>query len=71
MPLNPPVIPPGSASVPRERNWFVLFAENFMHEISGVPGAELFQQIGSMKIDGRGLMPSVRPASLLEAPRMI
>src|SRR5258705_13792762 len=28
-----------------------LFAENFMHEISGVPGAELFQQIGSMEID--------------------
>ena len=28
-----------------------LFAENFMHEISGVPGTELFQQIGSMEID--------------------
>jgi hypothetical protein len=23
-----------------------------MHEISGVPGAELFQQIGPMEIDG-------------------
>ena len=23
-----------------------------MHEISGVPGPELFQQIGSMEIDG-------------------
>jgi hypothetical protein len=23
-----------------------------MHEFSGVPGAELFQQIGSMEIDG-------------------
>src|SRR3981189_1499534 len=29
-----------------------LFAENFMHEISGVPGAELLQQIGSMEING-------------------
>jgi len=29
-----------------------LFAENFMHEISGVPGAELLQQIGSVEIDG-------------------
>jgi hypothetical protein len=29
-----------------------LFAENLVHEINGVPGAELFQQIGSMEIDG-------------------
>jgi hypothetical protein len=29
-----------------------LFAENFMHEISDVPGTELFQEIGAMEIDG-------------------
>ena len=29
-----------------------LFAENLVHEIGGVPGAELFQEIGSVEIDG-------------------
>ena len=48
-----------------------LFAENLMHEISGVPGAELLQQIGSVEIDGTGVMPSVRAAPLLEAPLTI
>ena len=33
-------------------NWLALFAENFMHEISDVPGTELFQEIGAMEIDG-------------------
>ena len=33
-------------------HWRSSFAEDFMHEIGGVPGAELFQQIGSMEIDG-------------------
>jgi len=42
-----------------------------MHEISGVPGAELLQQIGSVEIDGTGVMPSVRAAPLLEAPLTI
>jgi hypothetical protein len=37
--------------VQEEGDWLGLFAENFMHEISGVPGVELFQQIGSMEID--------------------
>lgn len=41
-----------STRITEEGNWFALFAENFMHEISGVPGAELFQQVGSMEIDG-------------------
>jgi hypothetical protein len=41
-----------------------LFAENFMHEIGGVPGAELFQQIGSMKID-RARADAERPRGLL------
>jgi hypothetical protein len=31
-----------STRITEEGNWFALFAENFMHEISGVPGAELF-----------------------------
>jgi hypothetical protein len=31
--------------VQEEGDWLGLFAENFMHEISGVPGVELFQQI--------------------------
>jgi hypothetical protein len=57
--------------VQEEGDWLGLFAENFMHEISGVPGVELFQQIGSMETIVRGLMPSVRAASLLEEPRMI
>jgi len=35
-----------------EGDWFASMAENFIHEISGVPGAELFQQVGSMEIDG-------------------
>jgi hypothetical protein len=42
---------PGSSNVrlvQQEGDWFALFAENLMHEISGVPGAELFQQIGAM-----------------------
>jgi hypothetical protein len=29
-----------------------LFAQNLMHEIGGVPGAELFQKIVAMEIDG-------------------
>src|ERR1700726_3714874 len=33
-------------------NWLALFAENFMHEISGVPGTELLQEIGAMELDG-------------------
>jgi hypothetical protein len=28
------------------------FLENFMHEISGTPGAEFLQQIGPMEVDG-------------------
>jgi hypothetical protein len=34
-----------------EGPWFALFAENFMHEISGIFGAELLQQIGSVEIN--------------------
>ena len=41
-----------STRITEEGNWFALFAENFMHEIRGVPGAELFQQVGSMEIYG-------------------
>ena len=34
-----------------EGKWFA-FAENLIDEIGSVPGAELFQQIGAMEIDG-------------------
>jgi len=44
--------------------WRSAFAEDFMHKISGVPGAELFQQIGSMEIDG-ARADAERPCSLL------
>jgi hypothetical protein len=39
-------------------HWRSSFAEDFMHEIGGVPGTELLQQIGSMESTVRGLMPS-------------
>ena len=45
-------------------HWRSSFAEDFMHKISGVPGAELFQQIGSMEIDG-ARADAERPCSLL------
>ena len=45
--------PEGSRST-SVRSWLALFAENFMHEISDVPGTELFQEIGAMEIDGAG-----------------
>src|SRR3954463_16367207 len=35
-----------------EGTWFALFAEDSMHEISGIFGAELLQQIGSVEING-------------------
>src|SRR5450755_2659510 len=35
-----------------EGNWLALFAENFMYEISGVPGTELLQEIGAMELNG-------------------
>jgi hypothetical protein len=46
---------PNFSSSQNERLWNQRrssFAEDFMHEISGVPGPELFQQIGPMEIDG-------------------
>jgi hypothetical protein len=38
--------------------------DNFIHEIGGVPGTELFQQIGSMEID-RTWADAECPCSLL------
>lgn len=40
------------AMVGEAANWLALFTENFMHEISDVPGTELLQEIGAMEIDG-------------------
>jgi hypothetical protein len=47
-----PVLASRRTMVWEEGNWFALFAENLVHEISSVPGAELFQEVGSMEIDG-------------------
>ena len=41
-----------------------LFFEHHMDEIGGVPSASFFSKLALWKSTVRGLMPSVRPASL-------